>query len=488
MLSRPGLLQTLRRTFASTSTSTASSPSLIASLKQISPALLDQNPYELDRHGRGESFHPSLPPDAICHPRSAEEVKQIVKLCASTGTALVPFGAGTSLEGHVGNASPHITISTTKHFNKLVSVDPASLQCTVQPGITRHQLNHELRDTGLQFMVDPGADASIGGMAATNASGTSAVKFGVMRDNVLQVKVVTASGEEVTAGSRTFKNSAGYDLKNLFVGSEGTLGIITELTLRLHPIVDNIVSSVCAFENLTQACDAVVMLLSCGVPVAKCEVLDGPAIHAFNIFSKDVADMTPQPHLFVELQDISDGGLLSQQEMVEEILRDCGGSGIEFSADPAVRKKLWAARHATYYASCALRPGEGKGIVTDACVPLGKLASVIAATAKDVEESGVVGPVFGHAGDGNFHCILPVRDTDSDEYLKKLEDVNDRLISRTLAAGGTCTGEHGVGSGKAKYLDQQYGEGAVEIMRTIKKSMDPQNIFNPGKIIPNSEG
>ncbi|GMH75007.1 hypothetical protein TL16_g06620 [Triparma laevis f. inornata] len=304
-----------------------------------------------------------------------------------------------------------------------------------------------------------------------------------MRDNVLQVKVVTSSGEEITAGSKTFKNSAGYDLKNLFVGSEGTLGVITEITLRLHPIVDHIESSVCAFQSLTQACDAVVTLLSCGVPVAKCEVLDGPAIHAFNLYSKDVDDMTPQPHLFVELQDISEAGLASQRNIVEEILNDCGGTNIEFSANPAVRKKLWAARHDTYYASCALRPGEGMGIVTDACVPLGQLASVIAATAEDIQTSEVIGPVFGHAGDGNFHCILPVRDTDSEEYLQKLEDVNDRLISRTLAAGGTCTGEHGVGSGKMKYLTTQYGEGAVDIMRAIKESLDPKNIFNPGKII-----
>lgn len=404
----------------------------------------------------------------------------MVKLCAQHEVPIVPFGAGTSLEGHILSSPSGITLSLEK-MDSVTSVSPSDLTCTVEPGVHRLALNSALGRDGLFFPVDPGADATIGGMCATNCSGTSAVRYGVMRTNVLALNVVTPQGDLIKVGSGAFKNSAGYSLKDLYVGSEGTLGVITSATLRLQPLPSHISAGVTSFETLEDACDAVLSILHHAIPVVKLELLDASSIVAFNSYNKS-QNLPPQPHLFIELSDPTPTGLSSQQNLVTSILSSSSCTSTpSFSEDPAVIKTLWSARHSCYYASCSLRP-ESKGLVTDVCVPVSNLFALISETVKDVEDSGIVGPCFGHAGDGNFHCILPLLPDDPPEYVNKVKDVNKRLVERAIAMNGTCTGEHGVGTGKMEYLETQYGQGAVEVMRAVKKALDPSNIMNPNKI------
>lgn len=357
--------------------------------------------------------------------------------------------------------------------------------------INYHVVTHDNRYTGMQFVVDPGADATIGGMVACGASGTTAVKYGTMRENVLGLECVLPDGTVAKCGSRALKSSAGYDVTALMTGSEGTLGIITNVTVRLHPIPDHIVAAVCVFEDLFSAAEATAAVKLSGIPVARCELLDESSVDAFNQYNQSrnkdahIEPMEVKPTLFFEFHGAVSSAVEEQARQTEAIcMTDYGGSNFQFTSNETDRKELWAARHNLYYASLALRPGCKDAVLTDACVPLSKFAELISLTAQDVKEHGVVGPCFGHAGDGNFHCILPVMESDSDSYIANVHHVNDNLIRRTLEAGGSCTGEHGVGYGKIKYLESQYGPGGVHMMRLIKQSLDPLNIMNPGKVVP----
>ena len=476
-----------------------SSVSLNNRISDLIPGLREQlpqhveistNSYELDRHGRGESYHPSQRPDAIVLPHTLEDVRTVVKYCVKHKIPIVPFGVGTSVEGHVccleGGISLDMSLFQDIELPDMTIEDSLpDFIATVGAGVRRHTLNEALRHSGLQFVVDPGADATLGGMTATGASGTTAVKYGTMRENLLAVECVLAdeNATVATAGTKALKNSAGYDLLSLLCGSEGTLGVITKVTVKLHPIPDHVVAAVCAFDSLKDSADAVASLKLSEIPLVRCELLDAPSVAAFNKYKKETDDMEVKPTLFLEFQGSSEEALQEQVRLTEDIVKDFGASNFQFTAGEDERKALWAARHSLYYASINLRPGATDAILTDACVPISKFAELIEATAKDVEELEVIGPCFGHAGDGNFHCILPLRDDDTQEYIDKLHQVNNNLIERTLEAGGTCTGEHGVGYGKIKYLERQYGEGAVQMMKSIKHALDPHNIMNPGKVI-----
>jgi len=414
----------------------------------------------------------------------------VVKLCNAHDVCMIPFGAGTSLEGHVSALRPKTLSIDMGKFNSVVDdssnnnnnelLDPF---VTVQAGMTRNALNEHLRHTGMQFMVDPGADATIGGMISCGASGTTAVCYGTMRENVLGLECVLADGTVARCGTLALKSSAGYDVTSLMTGSEGTLGIITQATVKVHPIPSFVTAAICVFDDLTSAASAVATMKFCGVPLVRCELLDTSSVAAFNQYTK--SNKTEKPTLFLEFAGSSQAMVDEQVYTSQSIcVEEYGAADFSFTTGEAERKSLWAARHQLYYAAIASRPGAERALVTDACVPLSKFSEAIAATARDVEELGVVGPCFGHAGDGNFHCILPMMQHDEDEeYLERLHQVNDRLIQRTLEAGGTCTGEHGVGYGKIKYLKQQYGEGTVHMMKMIKKGLDPKNLMNPGKIV-----
>ena len=471
------MMRSARRAFSQRA---ALSDALLSRLESVANRVTT-NPSLLDRHGDDESHHPSVPPEAVVYAHSTEEVAAIVKICSETRTPLISFGTGTSLEGHILATHGGICLDVSE-MNRVLEVNEEDMDCRVQAGVTRLGLNSHLRSTGLCFPVDPGADASIGGMCATGASGTSTVKYGTMRENTLGLTAVLASGEVVRTGGRARKSSAGYDLTRLLIGSEGTLGVITEAQVKLHPLPAAVSAATCNFPDLAAAASAVAMLLQCGVPLARSELLHSSAIAAFNAHAKDVPDLEERPTLFLELEGVTDDAVGALAEVAKGVCDEHGGGAFQWASSETERRKLWAARHGTYYASLALRPGS-KGIVTDAVVPISRLAEVMTATADDVEACGVIGPIFGHAGDGNFHCILLVREDDPPEYVALLEGINSRLIERTLSMGGTCTGEHGVGVGKKKYLAQEKGEGAVEMMRTLKRALDPYNILNPGKVV-----
>jgi D-lactate dehydrogenase (cytochrome) len=472
----------------------SSRSSHIRALQEILPHVdFSENPYVLERHGRGESFHPTRRPDAVVTPSCVDDVVKIMSFCVRHRIPIVPFGAGTSVEGHVNCLSGGISLDMGL-FQDIEIPDITDSTALPDPiakvgaGVTRKTLTNALRHTGMQFVVDPGADATLGGMVATGASGTTAVRYGTMRENILEVECVLPDEHAtiVHAGTRALKNSAGYDLLSLLCGSEGTLGVITSVTVKLHPIPEHVVAAVCAFDSLKEAAQAVAALKLCEVPLVRCELLDATSVAAFNAYQKDGLDhMEVKPTLFLEFQGATEESIQGQVKMTESICtEDYGGSDFNFTSGEEERKALWSARHNLYYASLNLRPGSKDAILTDACVPLSKFAELIEATARDVEEKGVVGPCFGHAADGNFHCILPVLEDDSEEYKQKLHEVNSNLIRRTLEVGGTCTGEHGVGYGKIKYLERQYGPGAVQMMKSIKTAIDKCNIMNPGKVVP----
>ncbi len=491
-LTRADNFHFLKRRITSSATTSKRLESIQYLFTQLSAsAELITNPYELERHGRGESYHPTQRPDAIFRPASVQDVSKILSFCNENLIPVVPFGAGTSVEGHVCCLHGGISLDTSLFQSiatpsELSSDDASSIpdpMARVGAGVTRITLNNALRHTGMQFVVDPGADATIGGMVATGASGTTAVRYGTMRENILKLECVLADGTVVQAGTEALKNSAGYDLVSLLCGSEGTLGVVTSVTVKLHAIPQHIIAAACVFVSLKEAAQAVAMLKLCDIPVLRCELLDGPSVAAFNAYKKDGPYRTVAPTLFIEFSASSEAILQEQVQTTASICNDFGGSEFQFTSAEEERKALWAARHTLYYASLNLRPGSRNAIITDTCVPISKFADLIEATAKDVEEMGVVGPCFGHAGDGNFHCILPVVEGDSEDYTQRLHEVNNRLVQRTLKAGGTCTGEHGVGYGKIKYLEQQYGRGAVLMMKAIKQSLDPNNILNPGKVV-----
>ena len=430
-----------------------------------------------EQHGHTTTWIENQPPDAVVFPQSAREVQEIVRLCAAHRVPVIGFGQGTSLEGQVNAPRGGICLDF-RDMNRVLAVHAEDLDCVVEPGITRKQLNEYLRDTGVFFPIDPGADASLGGMAATRASGTNAVRYGTMKDNVLALKAVLANGEVISTGRRAKKSSAGYDLARLMIGSEGTLGIITELTLRLAGIPEAISSGVCPFPSVEAACNATILTIQSGIPVARIEILDAMQVKACNAYSKLTLPETPM--LFLEFHG-SPAGVEEQSERFGELAADLGGGPFEWATKAEDRTRLWQARHDAYWAALALRPG-AKAIASDVCVPISRLAECVIATQADIASSRLVAPIVGHVGDGNFHLSILVDMADADE-LRRTEELLERLVERALAMEGTCTGEHGVGQGKMKYLKAEHGDAALSAMRAIKTALDPQNIMNPGKIV-----
>ena len=430
-----------------------------------------------ETHGRGEGTMVSQPPDAVVFPTSTDEISQLAKLCHGAGVALIPFGAGTSLEGHVAAPFGGISIDFS-HMNAVLAVHDADLDAVVQPGITRKQLNSHLRDTGLFFPVDPGADATIGGMCATRASGTSTVRYGSMKDNVLAMEVVLADGRVVKTGTRARKSAAGYDLTRLMIGSEGTLGIITQVTVKLHGIPETVTAAVCPFPSIENAVDCVIAAVQMGVPMARMELMDAVSMMAVNRHSK--LDYVEAPTLFLEFEG-APASVAEQVETVKAIAADLGCRDFQWADKPEDRTRLWAARHNLYYAGLALRPG-AKSLTTDVCVPISNLAECIHRTHTALEESTLTGLILGHVGDGNFHTLL-LYDPDDAAQAEEAERLNAAIVAHALALDGTCTGEHGIGQGKTKYLHKELGDEAVEVMALLKSALDPRNILNPGKII-----
>jgi len=430
-----------------------------------------------DQHGNTLTWIANQPPDAVVFPQDTAEVQDIVRICASQRVPVIPFGTGTSLEGHVNAPYGGVSVDL-RDMNRVLEVHAEDLDCVIEPGITRKQLNEHLRDQGLFFPLDPGADASLGGMAATRCSGTNAVRYGTMKDNVLAMKVVLANGELMTTSSRARKSSAGYDLTRLIVGSEGTLGIITELTLKLHGIPEAISSGSCPFPSVEAACNAAILTIQSGIPVARIELLDELQVRASNAYSK--LALPEVPMLFVEFHG-TDAGVAEQSQRFGEIARELGGGPFEWTTRPEDRSRLWQARHDAYWAARGLRPG-AEALASDVCVPISRLAECVVATQRDVADAKLVAPILGHVGDGNFHLALMVDMKDPDE-VAQAEELLHRLVERALAMGGTCTGEHGVGQGKMKYLIAEHGAPALGVMRSIKRALDPLDILNPGKIV-----
>jgi D-lactate dehydrogenase (cytochrome) len=430
-----------------------------------------------EQHGHTTTWIPNQPPDVVVYPETTEDVSDIVRLCSSYDVPVVAFGTGTSLEGHVNAPYGGVCIDTSQ-MKRIVAVHEEDLDCVVEPGVTRKQLNEHLRDMGLFFPIDPGADASIGGMTATRASGTNAVRYGTMKDNVLSLTVVTPNGDVVKTARRAKKSSAGYDLTRLFVGSEGTLGIVTEITLKLHGIPEAISGGVCPFPSVRAACDAVIVTIQSGIPVARIELLDEVQIRGVNLHSK--LGLAEVPMLFVEFHG-TEAGVEEQSQRFGEIAAEYGGGPFEWATKAEDRTRLWQARHDVYWASIALRPG-AKGVATDVCVPISRLADCVEETRREIDELGLLSPIAGHVGDGNFHC-MPLVDMDDPDEIARAELFIERLVHRALAMGGTCTGEHGVGQNKMKYLEAEHGAEALELMRVLKRAIDPKNIMNPGKVV-----
>ncbi|NKW91182.1 FAD-binding protein [Rhodobacteraceae bacterium R_SAG9] len=428
-----------------------------------------------EQHGHTTTWIKTQAPDAVIFAKSTQEVSDIVKTCATHKVPVIAYGTGTSLEGHVNAPAGGVCIDLTE-MNKVVAVNAEDLDCVVQPGVTREQLNLELRDQGLFFPIDPGANASLGGMASTRASGTNAVRYGTMKDNILSLEVVLPSGEVIRTASRSKKSSAGYDLTRLMIGSEGTLGIITEITLKLQGIPEAMSSARCSFETIDAACQAVMMTIQYGIPVARIELLDSLAVKAANYYSK--LDLPEQHLLLLEFHG-SETGVAEQAEMFGHIAEEVGGTGFEWTQKAEDRSKLWQARHDMYWAALALRPG-AKGISTDVCVPISRLAECVTAAKEKADELGLISTVVGHVGDGNFH-MLPLVDMDNPDEVAAAQGYVSWLNDVAIEMGGTCTGEHGIGQGKKPYLRKELG-GAVDVMAAIKAAIDPDGIMNPGKI------
>ena len=429
-----------------------------------------------DQHAHTTTYIPSEAPDGVLFAESAADVQDAVRICSEHRVPVIPFGTGTSLEGHVNAPGGGISIDLSR-MNRILQVNAEDLDCIVEPGVTRQELNDHLRDTGLFFPIDPGANASLGGMAATRASGTNAVRYGTMRDNIVGLTAVMADGREITTAKRAKKSSAGYDLTRLLVGSEGTLGVITSLTLKLHGIPQAISGGVCPFPTVDAACEAVIATIQMGVPVARIELINTLGMKSLNSYSR--LDYPESPCLFLEFHG-SETGVREQAETFGEIAEDLGGGPFLWTSVEEERQKLWKARHDAYWAGLSLRPG-AKGLSTDVCVPISRLAECIAATEADIESMGLVAPIVGHVGDGNFH-VLVLMDMDDPAEVARAEEFVSRLNMRAIAMEGTCTGEHGIGQGKMRFLEHELGR-AVDYMRAIKAALDPLGILNPGKIV-----
>ena len=466
----------------------APSPRLAATIEALGTRLTallgdrcTRSDSERDRHGRGEGRREVHRPDLVVFPHSTDEVAEIMRLCTDHRVPVVPFGAGSSLEGQVDALFGGVSIDLTG-MNRVVRTSAADLDVTVQAGVTRRQLVHALKDTGTTFFVDPGADATIGGMLATGASGTTTVRYGTMRENVLGLTVVLADGRIIRTGGRARKSSAGYDLTRLFVGSEGTLGIITEATLRLHPVPDAIAALVVRFPTVGAAVEAVVAIQQCALPLARMELLDAITVQTLNAFVG--TDLPEAPLLFLEIHAFSAAARDEQLQAVHELLEGCGGVVHDTATAETDRQRLWDARHKAFYAGAASRPGADV-ITTDVCVPISSLPACIADTRDDLEALGLAPPLVGHVGDGNFHLLLHVDRDDADD-VAMIDGVVTRLTARALRYGGTCTGEHGVGYGKRDSLRKEHGD-ALPVMRAIKLALDPLGLLNPGKILPDDD-
>jgi D-lactate dehydrogenase (cytochrome) len=430
-----------------------------------------------EHHGRDESAYPPMPPQAVVFARSTDEVAALVRLAALHRVPVIPFGVGTSLEGHLLAIEGGVTVDLSQ-MNMVLAVNAEDLTVTVQAGVTRKQLNDEIKHTGLFFPIDPGADATIGGMAATRASGTNAVRYGTMRENVLGLTVVTAEGKVIRTARRARKSSAGYDLTRIFVGAEGTLGIITEVTLRLYPQPEAIAAAICSFPSVEAAVATTIATIQMGVPIARCELLDALTVKAVNL--RDRLGLPEQPLLLFEFHGTA-ASVEEQTAAVQEIAHDHGGRDFQWATTPEERSRLWAARHNAYFACLQLKPG-CRSSTTDVCVPISRLAECIVETIRDTEAGSLPAPILGHVGDGNFHCAILV-DPDNPAEVEEAERLNRRIVERALAMDGTCTGEHGVGLHKMDFLFDEHGADAVELMARVKRAFDPLNILNPGKVV-----
>jgi D-lactate dehydrogenase (cytochrome) len=451
--------------------------SAVRELKHVLGARASDAAAVREHHSHGESYHRPAAPDVVCFPATTEEVIEIAKISARFQVPIVPFGAGTSLEGHVHALHGGISVDL-REMNRILRVSPEDMDATVEAGVTRLQLAKALRNTGLMFPVDPGADATIGGMAATRASGTTAVRYGTMRENVLGLSAVLADGRLIKTGTRARKSAAGYDLTRLFVGSEGTLGVITEVTVRLHPVPEAVSAAVCSFETIRGAVDTVIATMQTGVPVARIELLDESQMDAINRHSRTSYPI--KPTLFFEFHGDSDQQVAGQAEAVQAMAAENGGHQFEWATRLEDRERLWQARHSAHYAGLALRHG-CRSWATDVCVPISQLAECVVETKRDHQHASFPTCLVGHAGDGNFH-VMYLLDPNSEEELNEAGRLNDRMVARALAMGGTCTGEHGVGYGKMKYLEAEHGA-SLDVMRSIKRALDPDNRMNPGKVV-----
>ncbi|HEY7609527.1 MAG TPA: FAD-linked oxidase C-terminal domain-containing protein [Alphaproteobacteria bacterium] len=448
----------------------------VAILKQKFGERLSTAEAVRQQHGKGEDHFPVMPPDAVVFAETTEDVAEAVRICAQHKVPVIPFGTGTSLEGHIGAIEGGVSIDLSR-MNKVLVVHADDLDCRVEAGVTRKQLNEYLRDTGLFFPIDPGADASLGGMAATRASGTNAVRYGTMRENVLGLTVVLPDGRVIKTARRSKKSAAGYDLTRLYVGSEGTLGVITEIALRLYGIPEAMSSAVCNYPSLEAAVNTVIATIQSGIPIARIEIVDEVQIDAINKFSK--TNFPVEPTLFLEFHG-SEASVKEQAEKVKDISDGFGGGEFKWTTSAEERKKLWQARHDAAYASKALRQG-AEVWATDVCVPISRLAQCVVETQEDIKRFGLIAPIVGHVGDGNFHVTL-IADKNNADEMRRANEFNERLVMRALAMDGTCTGEHGIGMGKMDFLVAEHGD-AVSVMRTIKKALDPDNIMNPGKVL-----
>ncbi len=457
-----------------TPTSRNSTTQAIAEIRERLGDRLSTAPAVRDQHGKDQTWNPGAPPDAVAFVKDTAEVQAIVSICGKYGTPVIPYGTGTSLEGHFSAPFGGVSIDLSA-MNRILEVNAADLDCRVEAGVTRKQLNAHLRDQGLFFPVDPGADASLGGMTATRASGTNAVRYGTMRENVLNVTAVMANGEVIRTGSRAKKSSAGYDLTRLLVGSEGTLGVITEVALKLYGIPESIVAAVCPFPSVEACCNATITAIQMGLPVARIELVDAEHVKAFNAYSK--LDLKVTPTLFLEFHG-TEASAREQAETFAAIAEELGGGPYAMAVKEEDRQKLWQARHDAFWATKSLMPGK-ESFATDVCVPISRLAECVTETQADLAANGLYGPIVGHVGDGNFHVVLYC-DRNDPEEVARVKAVYGRMIDRAIAMGGTSTGEHGIGSGKRAYLEREHGP-ALGFMREIKRALDPKNIMNPGK-------
>jgi D-lactate dehydrogenase (cytochrome) len=451
--------------------------SVVAELRALLGERVSTSAAVREHHGKDESYFPYALPDAVVFPETTEEVRDVVNICRRHRVPMIPFGVGTSLEGHILAVKGGVTIDLSR-MNNVLAVHEEDLDAVVQAGVTRKQLNEHIRHTGLFFPIDPGADATLGGMTATRASGTNAVRYGTMRENVLSLKVVLPDGRIIQTSRRAKKSAAGYDLTRLFVGSEGTLGIITEVTVRLYPMQEAMSAAVCAFPAIDGAANTVIQTLQMGIPVARSELLCATTMAALNRYNK--FSYRESPTLFLEFHG-TQAGVVEQAKLVQEIARDNGGLDFQWTARPEDRSKLWDARHHAYFACLQLKPG-ARAISTDVCVPLSRLAECITETAKDIAKASMPIPLFGHVGDGNFHLVILV-DPKSRADVDEAKAINARVVKRALAMEGTCTGEHGIGMGKQGSMRAELGEEVIGLMRDIKKVFDPDNLMNPGKVV-----